>query len=74
MLSMSTATEMRQKYIEADAAVLLGQQVRFGERFLSRADLAEIRAGRHEWQRRVDNELRLLKGGASPRYQTPYFR
>jgi hypothetical protein len=71
---MSTATEMLQKYIDAEAAVLQGQQVRFGERFLSRADLAEIRVGRLEWQRRVDNEQRLTRSGSSPRYQTPDFR
>lgn len=47
---MKTAQEMLDFYIDAEVAVLSGQTVRFGDRQLSRADLAEIRSGRKEWQ------------------------
>ncbi|MGH8038936.1 MAG: primosomal replication protein PriB/PriC domain protein [Pseudomonas sp.] len=51
---MKTAQQMLDLYIQAESAVLLGQSVRFGERQLTRADLAEIRNGRKEWQAAVD--------------------
>lgn len=53
---MTTAQQMLQRYIDAETAVLSGQSVRLGERQLTRADLAEIRAGRREWQQQVDRE------------------
>ena len=51
---MKTAQEMLVAYIAAELAVLQGQTYRFGERQLTRADLAEIRVGRKEWQAKVD--------------------
>lgn len=62
---MSTATEMRDLYIAAEAAVLKGQSVRFGERMLTRADLAEIIAGRREWERRAAAEATSAAGGTA---------
>lgn len=59
---MSQATDMLAAYIAAETAVLQGQQVRFGERFLGHADLAEIRAGRAEWQRKVNAEQASASG------------
>lgn len=59
---MSTATEMLQLYLNAEASVLKGQSVRMGDRMLTKADLAEIRTGRKEWQRAVANETG--RGGA----------
>lgn len=47
---MKTAQEMLDFYIDAEVAVLGGQTVRIGDRQLTRADLAVIRAGRKEWQ------------------------
>lgn len=47
---MKTAQEMLDFYIDAEVAVLFGQTVRVGDRQLTRADLAEIRSGRKEWQ------------------------
>lgn len=47
---MATAAEMVQAYTDAEMSVLRGQSVRMGDRILTRADLAEIRAGRREWQ------------------------
>lgn len=59
---MSTATEMLQLYLAAEASVLKGQSVRMGDRMLTKADLAEIRTGRKEWQSAVDREAG--RGGA----------
>jgi hypothetical protein len=70
---MSTATDMLQKYLDAEAAILSGQSVRFGERMLTRADLAMVQKGRQGWQRIVDAENRIAKGGTSTRYMTPDF-
>ncbi|MCE4371780.1 MULTISPECIES: DUF6148 family protein [Xanthomonas] len=53
---MTTAQEMLTSYTQAELAVLKGQSFRFGERMLTRADLAEIRKGRQEWQAAVDRE------------------
>lgn len=47
---------MLQAYLAAESAVLSGQSYRFGERQLTRADLAEIRAGRREWEAKVRSE------------------
>jgi hypothetical protein len=71
---MSTATAMLQTYLDAEAAILAGQTVRFGERQLTRANLAEVQAGRREWERKVASEQRVAAGGSSLRYQTPDFR
>jgi hypothetical protein len=54
--AMTTATEMLAQYIAAETAVLSGQRFRMGERELTRADLAEIRAGRREWAQTVAAE------------------
>jgi hypothetical protein len=73
MSPMTTATEMLAKYITAEAAILDGQQVRFGERILTRANLLEVQNGRRDWERRVNAETRIAAGGTSPRFQTPDF-
>ena len=53
---MTIATDMLEKYIEAEVAVLEGRTVTFGGRTLSMADLNQIREGRQEWERRVQAE------------------
>lgn len=53
---MSAASDMRDLYIAAEAAVLKGQSYRLGERMLTLADLEQIRAGRREWEGRVAAE------------------
>lgn len=53
---MKTAQEMLDFYLQAEQSVLQGQTVRYGERLLTRADLAEIRKGRQEWQALLDRE------------------
>ncbi|KAF1697981.1 primosomal replication protein PriB/PriC domain protein [Pseudoxanthomonas jiangsuensis] len=60
---MATAQEMLDLYTQAEAAVLAGQSVRMGDRQLTRADLEQIRAGRREWQARVDAEARRGRAG-----------
>ena len=54
---MMTAQEMLDFYLQAEQSVLQGQTVRYGERLLTRADLAEIRKGRQEWQAVVDRAV-----------------
>ena len=62
---MSTATDMLQLYLDAETKVLAGQAVDWGDRKLTRANLAEIRAGRAEWQRAVNREKPASDGGGS---------
>ena len=59
---MSNATDMLTKYLDAESKVLKGLDVRFGERRLVMADLAEIRTGRVEWEARVATEQRVANG------------
>jgi hypothetical protein len=53
---MSTAAEMYELYVNAEKKILMGQSVKFGDRILTRADLAEVRKGRSEWERKVINK------------------
>lgn len=53
---MTTATDMLAKYLAAEAAILDGQEVRFGDRLLKMAQLPEIITGRKEWEARVARE------------------
>ena len=59
---MSTATDMLAQYLAAEAALLTGKEVRFGDRWLRREDLPEIRAGRREWETRVHGEAAVAAG------------
>ncbi len=67
---MKTAQEMLDQYIAAEVAVLGGQSFRLGERQLTRADLAEIRKGRQEWQATV---ARSAHGGRRARWANADF-
>lgn len=53
---MSLATDMRDKYLAAEAAILEGKQVRLGERLLVMEDLPAVIAGRKEWEQRAAQE------------------
>lgn len=64
---MTIATDMLSRYLAAETAVLAGQRFRMGERELTRADLAEIRAGRREWQQKVAAETAASAGRGDPR-------
>ena len=61
---MSIATDMHAKYLAAEQAVLDGKTVKFGERLLGMEDLAEIRKGRQEWERKAASEA---AGANAPR-------
>lgn len=53
---MTTATEMLEKYLAAEQAILDGKSVSFKGRTLSYENLPDIRAGRMEWEARVARE------------------
>lgn len=53
---MSAATEMLAKYLAAEQAILTGKEHRWGDKALRMEDLAEIRAGRREWEIKVSQE------------------
>lgn len=61
---MPTVTEERlQRYIDAEAAILTGaQSVRFGDRELRRADLAEIRQEITRLRAEVSREAAVASG------------
>lgn len=52
-MNLQTAREMLAFYIEAEKAVLQGQSMTKGGRTWTRADLADIRRGRQEWESKV---------------------
>ena len=53
---MTIATDILASYLAAEAAVLTGKTVQFNGRTHTHEDLAEIRKGRMEWERRVASE------------------
>lgn len=53
---MTIAQDMLTKYLAAEADILSGKTVQFGGRTLTFENLADIRAGRQEWERRVASE------------------
>ncbi len=53
---MTNATDMLEKYLAAEQAILEGKSVEFKGRKLSYENLPEIRAGRMEWEARVKSE------------------
>lgn len=55
---MSAATDMLEKYLAAEAAVLEGKEVSLGDRKLRMEDLNMIITGRKEWEQRVAAEVR----------------
>ena len=57
-----TNAELLQLYIDAEARILKGQSVRFGDRQLAMPELAEVRRERARLQAVVDREL---SGGRS---------
>lgn len=53
---MPTAQEMYLKYLDAEVKLLEGKTVKMGERELTRENLAEIRKGRQEWERKLSGK------------------
>lgn len=62
---MTIATDMLELYIKAEKDVLKGKSVSISGRSLSRENLSEIRAGRSEWQQKVNQENARKYGGSS---------
>ena len=58
LASMSTASDMLASYLAAESAIHRGQKYRWGDRELTRADLAMVQAGRREWERKATAESR----------------
>lgn len=61
---MTTATDMLAKYLAAEAALLQGKEVSFGDKRLRMEDLPAIREGRKEWEQRANAET--LKSSGAP--------
>lgn len=67
---MGTVNQQRlDAYLAAEAKILGGQSVRFGERQLQRADLAEVRAEINRLQIAVSRE----RGGTRARFKQASF-
>lgn len=63
---MSTATDMRDAYLAAEAAILAGQSFELAGRKLTRADLASVVKGRKEWEQRAADEAAGAAGRTGP--------
>ena len=65
LFHVATVNESRlQAYLAAEAQILSGQSVRFGDRYLQRADLAEVRAEIRRLERAVAAERNAGRGRA----------
>ena len=64
---------MLQKYLDAEVAILSGQEISMNGKSLKQADLVTIQKGRLDWERRVNAEQRTQTGGSSLRHQLPNF-
>lgn len=62
MSTLATATEMVDLYIKAEKNVLAGQSVTINGKAFTYANIAEIRAGRQEWERVVSNLTNNRRG------------
>ena len=70
---MSDTQARLDAYKAAELAVLKGQSVRFGERQLNLADLAEIRAAIKDLTQQVQAEQGMSSSGSSLRFKTAVF-
>ena len=69
-MTRTDCLDMIAKYLDAERLVLLGKEVAFGgsgpvSRRFTHEDLAEIRAGRQEWERRLAAIDAAASGGNS---------
>lgn len=65
---MSTRQEivdMIDLYTKAEKAVLSGQSYSISGRSLTRADIAQIRKGRHEWEQKLASHDMRSRGGTN---------
>jgi hypothetical protein len=63
-ITLQIAQQRLTQYLDAEAAVLGGQEYRIADRSLKRADLAEIRKGIEYWSDKVDNASIGSSGGS----------
>ena len=71
---MSTAADMVALYTQAEADILAhGQSSAIEGRSLTTADLAEVRAGRLEWEQRAAAEGRAAAGRGGMGYSVARF-
>ncbi len=56
-MQVTTTAELLQLYVDAEAKILAGQSVRFGERQLTLPDLVEVRKERIRLQALLSSEL-----------------
>lgn len=61
-LDATTCGQMLQLYLDAEAKILQGQQVRMGERMLTMANLAEVQAGVQTWNSRLEIATQTAAG------------
>lgn len=66
-ITLTQAQETLDAYVAAELAVLKGQEYTIAGRTLRRADLAEIKAGRKEWEDKVI-ELQAQADGRGRRW------
>lgn len=59
---MTTATDMLAKYLEAEAAILDGKEVRLADRMVRLEDLEWVQKGRREWESKVSSEQAQAAG------------
>ena len=69
-VGMSTPQEMLDAYMAAELAILQGKEVKFLDRMLRYEDLAEIRAGRKEWEGKVSSQAAAAAGVSAIRFAT----
>lgn len=69
---MSIASDLLSLYVAAEKKILLGQSVALGDRTLTMANLAEVRAEREKLERRVATESNTSSLG-SARYSVADF-
>ena len=62
MADMTQATDMVAAYIAAEMALMSGKEARLGDRTLRYEDLAEVRAGRQEWETAAATEAARSRG------------
>ena len=70
---MSTASDRLQKYLDAETAILAGQEVRLNGRMRRLPDIQWVQSSIVQLQRQVDSETRVANDGSSLRHQLPDF-
>jgi hypothetical protein len=70
-LTLDQAEAKLNEWLAADTDLQSGQTVRFGERFLTRADALEVRNNITYWQQKCQELSQLAQGRGRSRTVTP---